>query len=38
MATSFQKFTLSYCGRRFRACYCWTQTSWQVLQRDSDCW
>jgi len=20
------------------ACDCWTQTSWQVMQRDNDCW
>jgi len=36
MATNLQKFTL-YCGsRRFVAWGCWTYTSWQVMQRDSD--
>jgi len=36
MATNLQKFTL-YCGsRRFIAWDCWTYTSWQVMQRDSD--
>jgi len=24
-------------SRRFAACECWTQTSWQVVQRDGDC-
>jgi len=36
MATNLQRFTLYYCGRRFVAWDCWTQTSWQVMQRDSD--
>jgi len=36
MAINLQKFTL-YCGsRRFVAWGCWTYTSWQVMQRDSD--
>ena len=36
MATNLQKFTL-YCGsRRFVSWDCWTYTSWQVMQRDSD--
>jgi len=38
MATNLLKFTSSYDNRRFAACDCWTQTSWQVLQRDCDCW
>ena len=36
MATNLQRFTLYYGGRRFAAWDCWTQTSWQVMQRDSD--
>ena len=36
MATNLQRFTLFYCGRRFVAWGCWTHTSWQVMQRDSD--
>jgi len=36
MATNLQKFTLYYCGRRFVAWDYWTQTSWQIMQRDSD--
>ena len=36
MATNLQKFTLYYDGRRFVAWDCWTHTSWQVMQRDSD--
>jgi len=36
MATNLQRLTLYYCGRRFVAWDCWTQTSWQVIQRDSD--
>jgi len=36
MAKNQQKFTLYYCGRRFVAWDCWTQTSWQVMQRGSD--
>jgi len=35
MATNLQRFTLYYGGRRFVAWGCWTQTSWQVIQRDS---
>jgi len=35
-ATNLQRFTLYYGGRRFVAWDCWTQTSWQVMQRDSD--
>jgi len=38
MATNLLMFTSSYDIRRFGACDCWTQTSWQVMQRDSDCW
>jgi len=35
-ATNLQEFTL-YCGsRRFVAWDCWTHTSWQAMQRDSD--
>ena len=36
MATNLQKFTLYYGSRRFIAWDCWTHTSWQVMQRDSD--
>ena len=36
MATDLQKFTLYYGSRRFVAWDCWTHTSWQVMQRDSD--
>ena len=36
MATNLQRFTLYYGARRFVAWVCWTQTSWQVMQRDSD--
>jgi len=36
MATNLQRFTIYYGGRRFIAWDCWTQTSWQVMQRDSD--
>jgi len=36
MATNLQRFTLYYGGRCFVAWDCWTQTSWQVMQRDSD--
>ena len=36
MATSLQRFTLYYGSRRFVAWDCWTQTFWQVMQRDSD--
>jgi len=38
MAINLQRFTLYYGGRRFVAWDCWMQTSWQVMQRDSDCW
>ena len=36
MATNLQKFTLYYGSRRFVAWECWTHTTWQVMQRDSD--
>jgi len=36
MATNLQRFTLHYGGRCFVAWDCWTHTSWQVIQRDSD--
>ena len=36
MATILQRLTLYYGGRRFVAWNCWTHTSWQVIQRDSD--
>ena len=36
MATNLQRFTLHYGSRRFVAWDCWTYTSWQVMQRDSD--
>jgi len=36
MATNVQRFTLYYCGTRFVAWDCWTQTSRQVMQRGSD--
>jgi len=36
MATNLQRFTLYYGGRCFVAWNCWMQTSWQVMQRDSD--
>jgi len=36
MATNLQRFTLYYGSRRFVAWNCWTHTSWQVMQRDSD--
>jgi len=36
MTTNLQRFTLYHCGRRFVAWDCWTQKSWQVMQRDSD--
>jgi len=38
MATNIQRFTSSCGNRCFAACDCWTQASWQVRQRDSDCW
>ena len=36
MATDLQRFTLYYGNRRFVAWDCWTYTSWQIMQRDSD--
>jgi len=36
MATNLQRFTWSYDSGRFAACDSWTQTSWQVIQWDSD--
>jgi len=36
MATNLQNLTLYYGGRRFVAWNCETQTSWQVMKRDSD--
>jgi len=36
MATNLQKFTLYYGSRFFVAWDCWTHTSWQVMQRDSN--
>ena len=36
MAKNLQKFPLYYSSRRFVAWDCWTHTSWQVMQRDSD--
>ena len=36
VATSPQRFTLYHESRCFVAWACWTQTSWQVMQRDSD--
>jgi len=36
MATNLQRFTLFYVSRRFVAWDCWTHTSWQFMQRDSD--
>jgi len=38
MATNLLMFTSSYDSRRFAACVCWRQTSWQVMQQDCDCW
>jgi len=38
MATNLLMFISSYDIRRFAAGDCWTQTSWQVMQRDRDCW
>ena len=38
IATNLQRFTLYYGGRRFVAWDCWTQTSWQVMQRKVTCW
>jgi len=36
-ATNLRRCTSSYGSRRFAACNYWMQTSWQVMQRDSDC-
>ena len=36
MATNPQRFTLYYGSRRFVAWDCWTHTSWQQMQRNSD--
>jgi len=36
--TNLQRFTLYYGSRRLATWCCWTQMSWQVMQRDSDCW
>ena len=36
VATNPQRFTLYYGSRWFVAWDCWTQTSWQVMRRDSD--
>ena len=36
MATNLQRFSLYNGGRRFVAWDCWTHTSWQVMQRESD--
>jgi len=36
MATNLQRCTLYYGSRGFVAWHCWTQTSWKVMQRDSD--
>jgi len=36
MTTNLQRFTICYGSRWFVAWDCWTQTSWQVMQRDSD--
>jgi len=38
MATNLQRFALYYGGRRFVAWDCWTQPSWQVMQREVTCW
>jgi len=38
MAPNVKAFTLSYDSRPFAACECWTQTSWQAMQRDNDYW
>jgi len=37
MVSNLQRFTSSYNIRRFAACDCWTQTSWQVMLGDNDC-
>jgi len=36
VATNLQRFTFYYGSRRIVAWDCWTHTSWQVMQRDSD--
>ena len=36
MATNLQRFTLYDGSRRFVAWDCWTHTSWQLMQQDSD--
>ena len=36
IATNLQRFTLYYGISRVVAWDCWAQTSWQVMQRDSD--
>jgi len=38
MAKNLRRCTSSYGGRRFAACCYWTQTSRQVMLRDSDWW
>jgi len=38
MATNLQRLTSSCGDRCFAACDCWTQASWQVIQRDSYSW
>jgi len=37
MATNLLMFTESYDIARFAASDWWTQTFWQLMQRDSDC-
>jgi len=38
MATNLQKFTSYSSSRCFVAWDCWTQPSWQVIQRKVTCW
>jgi len=38
MTTNTRRCTSGYGGRRSAACKYWTQTSWQVMLRDSDWW
>jgi len=38
MPTNLQRFTSYYGSRHFVAWDCWTQTSWQVMQREVTCW
>jgi len=38
MAINPPRFTSNNGRRRFTACDCWTQTSWQVMQRESRQW